>query len=171
MLARRVIVLLALVAVIGCRTVLHTTPATPAEVRTLTEHADVEGETPLQVQAVTDRGSEGMNVKVRDVAEKCRPRTIATAPLAPPKLFHGCLLDDPRYTWEVGTHVRVPDLGLVLRTAIPLVLVGGLVVGNVECFAGNCGTGAKIAVGIGDGVIVVGVVAFVVFLTAMAHYD
>jgi hypothetical protein len=163
-----------LIALLSCRTELHTRPVTQAEVREMTEHVEVEGETALQVHTVTDSGSVGTNLKVRDVAERCRLNRATASPQAH-GVFDGCLLDDPKFTWEVGTRLRVVNTVAILRGAIALGLVGGLVgglvYGNVECFAGNCGTGAKVAVGTGDGLIILGIVGVAVYFNAMANYD
>lgn len=162
-----------LIALLGCRTELHTRSVTQAEVHEMIEHVD-EGETALQVHTVTDSGSVGTNLKVRDVAERCRPNRTTASPLAH-GVFDGCLLDDPKFTWEVATRVKVVNTVAIFRGAIALGLIGGLVgglaYGNVECFAGNCGTGAKVAVGIGDGLIILGIVGIAVYFNAMASYD
>jgi len=167
MVKRRFIVLIALV---GCRTELHTRPISQSDVRAMTERVDVEGETTLKVETVTDQGSVGTELKVRQVVARCHPNGTATEPPHTPSAFDGCLIDDPKFTWQVAKPVQVADPGAILRPVLALALVGGLVYGNVECFAGSCGTGAKVAVGVGDGVVILGLGVGLLLYT-FAHYD
>jgi len=67
---------------------------------------------------------------------------------------------------------RVPDGNKVLRGMLAVGLVGALAYGNYECFGPGCSTGAKVAVGLADGVIVLGTAALAAaFFILATHVD
>lgn len=126
----------ALVALAACRSELRFSPAAPAEVRA---HLS-DGDTWLRYHDT--------NVSARELASRCK-----SGP---------CPLDDAQVTWQVGRYTNVVDGGLIARDAVALGLVGALVYGNLECFGPGCDTAAKVAVGVGDGLIALGVVGVIV---------
>ncbi|MEO6772827.1 MAG: hypothetical protein ABI467_07355 [Kofleriaceae bacterium] len=72
---------------------------------------------------------------------------------------------------QTGTRA-VPDITKIAHGMLAAGLLGALAYGNYECFGPGCGTGAKVAVGVADGAIVIGAVAFVVAMFVIAgHAD
>jgi hypothetical protein len=172
---------LGLVVLFGCRSDVRMTPATPHDVRALLDALDTSAQIKLQVgddhasHGVASPGSWGTNLTVRELAENCRADRVV--PPRPPRgsiLAGPCLLADPHLHWRIGRQQTRVDGPRVVRDVLAIALPSALVYGNYECFGPGCGTPAKVAVGVGDGVAglaLVGLVAFVAVELAIAGHD
>ena len=160
-------------ALLGCQSEVRVRPASAIEVRALVEQLDANAQIKLQVEdrhashGVASPGSWGTNLTVRELAENCRPdRPVPPQPSTGSILGGPCLLDDPQLHWKIARQETGVDGGRILRDVMAIALPTALIYGNYECFGPGCGTGAKVAVGVGDGVIGLAIVGLIVFVAA-----
>ena len=166
----RAVAFLAL-SLVGCQTVLRTTPVPATTVQTLVEHTDTEGATKLELDGVSaSTGDWGMPLTVQRVAEKC-PKTRSVVTSFDPINARSCPLDDRSLTWKVGTEVRVPNGHTIVHAGVAAGLAAALIYGNYECFGPGCSTAGKVAVGASDGIIVLGLVGILVVAAVIAGMD
>jgi hypothetical protein len=154
------------VSLLGCTNATRYVPLSPAAVRSGAEQVDRHG-----VGHVVDRDGDSHDVSrttylhvdgnrevgLGDLLEACEtPRASAES--------RTCLLDDPAVKWQLPMSHRVVDTAAITTWGVVGAMTGALVIGNYECFGPGCSTGAKVAVGVSDGLVVLSTVALVALL-------
>jgi len=147
----------------ACKTSFDFVPVTPAEARRATTMfaTQTHGEFVDELGRHHDVG-DASTLYVRERGEAYPTTILSFSPSA----------IDPARKYDFAFQKSVPDGGAILGWSVILGLAGGLIAGNVACFATDvCADGTSIAVGIADGVVIVaGVAVLVAFAVAFSHF-
>jgi len=159
----QVAVAFACAAMMACKTSFDFVPVTPAEARRATTmfatqtHGEIVDELGRHHEV-----ADASTLYVRERGDAAPATILGFSPTA----------IDPTHKYDLAFLKSVPDGDAILGWSVILGLTGGLIAGNVACFATDvCADGTSIAVGIADGVVIVaGVVLLVALAAAFSHF-